>query len=61
MLPLFRGGNTAAASVLVRAGGLLEALIAYFEPAWEQGEPMARAGAESRIQLGRHAARKGWA
>ncbi|MFD9459432.1 helix-turn-helix domain-containing protein [Streptomyces sp. NPDC060027] len=117
MLPLFRGGNTAAASVLVHAGGLLEALVAYFELAWEQayplsprttgdrlveerpdamdefdarmlglvlagltdqavgarlgvsrrtvqrriGELMARAGAESRIQLGWHAARKGWA
>ncbi|MCX5001417.1 helix-turn-helix domain-containing protein [Streptomyces sp. NBC_00638] len=117
MLPLFRGDNTAAASVLVHAGGLLEALVAYFELAWEQayplsprttgdglveerpdaidefdarmlalvlagltdqavgarlgvsrrtvqrriGELMARAGAESRIQLGWHAARKGWA
>ncbi|MCT9007476.1 helix-turn-helix domain-containing protein [Streptomyces rhizosphaerihabitans] len=117
MLPLYRGRNTAAASVLVHAGGLLEALVAYFELAWEQayplsphttgdglaeqrpdaidefdarmlalvlagltdqavgarlgvsrrtvqrriGELMARAGAESRIQLGWHAARKGWA
>ncbi|MEV8036085.1 helix-turn-helix domain-containing protein [Streptomyces sp. NPDC086182] len=117
MLPLFSGRNTAAASVLVHAGGLLDALVAYFELAWEQayplsphtagdgvaeqrpdaidefdarmlalvlagltdqavgarlgvsrrtvqrriGELMARAGAESRIQLGWHAARKGWA
>jgi sugar-specific transcriptional regulator TrmB len=117
MLPLFSGRNTAAASVLVHAGGLLEALVAYFELAWDQayplsphptgdgvaeqrpdaiddfdarmlalvlagltdqavgarlgvsrrtvqrriGELMARAGAESRIQLGWHAARKGWA
>ncbi|MGW2785374.1 helix-turn-helix domain-containing protein [Streptomyces populi] len=117
MLPLFSGRNTAAASVLVHPGGLLDALVAYFELAWEQayplsphtagdglveqrpdeidefdarmlalvlagltdqavgarlgvsrrtvqrriGELMARAGAESRIQLGWHAARKGWA
>ncbi|MEU9135040.1 helix-turn-helix domain-containing protein [Streptomyces sp. NPDC048404] len=117
MLPLFSGRNTAAASVLVHVGGLLDALVAYFELAWEQayplsphtagdgvaeqrpdaidpfdarilalvlagltdhavgahlgvsrrtvqrriGELMARAGAESRIQLGWHAARKGWA
>ncbi|MEU4167155.1 helix-turn-helix domain-containing protein [Streptomyces sp. NPDC026665] len=117
MLPLYSGRNTAAASVLVHAGGLLDALVAYFELAWEQayplsphmagdglaeqrpeeidefdarmlalvlagltdqavgarlgvsrrtvqrriGELMARAGAESRIQLGWHAARRGWA
>lgn len=117
MLPLLPGRNTAAASVLVHAGGLLEALVAYFELAWEQayplslnmvadavtedrpdaidpldarvlnlvlagltdqaaatqlgvsrrtvqrriGELMLKAGAESRIQLGWIAARKGWA
>ncbi|MGI5373848.1 helix-turn-helix domain-containing protein [Streptomyces sp. CA-251387] len=117
MLPLLPGRNTAAASVLVHAGGLLEALVAYFELAWESayplsmntagddieetrddrideldarilglllsgltdqaaagqlgisrrtlqrrlGELMARAGAESRIQLGWLAVRKGWA
>ncbi|MFJ7965241.1 helix-turn-helix domain-containing protein [Streptomyces sp. NPDC096324] len=117
MLPLYSGRNTAAASVLVHAGGLLDALVAYFELAWEHayplsphtagdgiveqrpdgtdefdarmlalvlagltdqavgarlgvsrrtvqrriGELMARAGAESRIQLGWHAARRGWA
>jgi|UniRef100_A0AAU3HQ55 predicted DNA-binding transcriptional regulator len=117
MLPLFSGRNTAAASVLVHVGGLLDALVAYFELAWEQayplsphttgdgvaeqradaidafdarmlalvlagltdqavgarlgvsrrtvqrriGELMTRAGVESRIQLGWHAARRGWA
>jgi DNA-binding NarL/FixJ family response regulator len=117
MVPLLAGRNTAAPSMLVHAGGLLEALIAYFELAWERayplsantvgdrvtedrpdevdeldarilalllsgltdqavasqlgisrrtvqrriGELMVRAGAESRIQLGWHAARKGWA
>lgn len=115
MLPLFSGRNTAAASVLVHVGGLLDALVAYFELAWEQayplsphttgdgvagqradaidafdarmlalvlagltdqavgarlgvsrrtvqrriGELMTRAGVESRIQLGWHAARRG--
>ncbi|MER6348888.1 helix-turn-helix domain-containing protein [Streptomyces sp. NPDC001595] len=117
MLPLLPGCKPAAASVLVHAGGLPEALVAYFELAWERacplsmnsagddveesrddrideldsrvlglllsgltdqaaagrlgisrrtlrrrlGELMARAGAESRIQLGRPAVRKGWA
>ncbi|MGC4982312.1 MULTISPECIES: helix-turn-helix domain-containing protein [unclassified Streptomyces] len=117
MLPLFSGRNTAAASVLVHVGGLLDALVAYFELAWEHayplsphttgdgvaeqradaidafdarmlalvlagltdqavgarlgvsrrtvqrriGELMTRAGVESRIQLGWHAARRGWA
>lgn len=117
MVPMLPGRNTAAASVLVHAGGLLEALIAYFELAWVQayplsstmvgdavtengpdaidaldarvlslvlagltdqaaasqlgvsrrtvqrriGELMIKAGAESRIQLGWIAARKGWA
>ncbi|MEV6008919.1 helix-turn-helix transcriptional regulator [Streptomyces sp. NPDC051976] len=117
MVPLLPGRNTAAASVLVHAGGLLEALVAYFELAWRQsyplslnmvsdavterrpdvidpldaqvlnlvlagltdqaaasqlgvsrrtvqrriGELMVKAGAESRIQLGWIAARKGWA
>jgi DNA-binding NarL/FixJ family response regulator len=117
MVPLLAGRNTAAPSILVHAGGLLEALIAYFELAWEQayplsantvgdgvtearpdgideldarilalllagltdhaaasrlgisrrtvqrriGELMHRTGAESRIQLGWYAARKGWA
>ncbi|MDX2707349.1 helix-turn-helix domain-containing protein [Streptomyces sp. PA03-6a] len=117
MLPLLSGRNTAAASVLVHAGGLLDALVAYFELAWEQAYPlspraagdgvaeerpdgieefdarllalvlagltdeaaasrlgvsrrtvqrriaelMAKAGVDSRIQLGWHAARRGWA
>ncbi|MGW3244479.1 helix-turn-helix domain-containing protein [Streptomyces sp. NPDC001070] len=117
MLPLLSGRNTAAASVLVHAGGLLDALIAYFELAWEHAYPlspgaagdsvteerpdgieefdarllalilagltdeaaasrlgvsrrtvqrriaelMAKAGVDSRIQLGWHAARRGWA
>lgn len=40
MLPLLSGRNTAAASVLVHAGGLLDALVAYFELAWEQAYPL---------------------
>ncbi|MET7402959.1 transcriptional regulator TrmB [Dactylosporangium sp. NPDC005572] len=108
MLPLLSGRHTAAASVLVHASGLLDALIALFEELWEHAYPlwtdagtelepldrrilalllagltdqaiagqldtslrtvqrrihalMLRAGAETRIQLGWHAARKGWA
>ncbi|MGW2822391.1 helix-turn-helix domain-containing protein [Streptomyces sp. NPDC001443] len=118
MLPLLPGRRTAPASILVHHSGMLEALIAYFELAWERayplspntvdgggvtearpdgldemdarvlalvlagltdqaaagqlgvsrrtvqrriGELMLKAGAESRIQLGWIAARRGWA
>ncbi|WP_431683435.1 helix-turn-helix domain-containing protein [Kitasatospora sp. KL5] len=117
MVPLSSARNTAAASVLVHAGGLLDALIAYFETSWQAAFPiaantvgdglaesrpdeideldsrilalvlagltdqaaagqlgisrrtvqrritdlMARAGVETRIQLGWQAARRGWA
>ncbi|WP_405009125.1 helix-turn-helix domain-containing protein [Kitasatospora sp. NBC_01539] len=117
MVPLRSAQNTAAASVLVHAGGLLDALIAYFETSWQASFPisantvgdgltesrpgeideldsrilalvlagltdqaaagqlgisrrtvqrrltdlMARAGVETRIQLGWQAARRGWA
>ncbi|MGW3659020.1 helix-turn-helix domain-containing protein [Streptomyces sp. NPDC005151] len=117
MVPLLPGRRSAPASILVHACGLLEALIAYFELAWERayplspntvgdgvtevrpdgldemdarvlalvlagltdqaaagqlgvsrrtvqrriGELMLKAGAESRIQLGWIAARRGWA
>jgi len=116
MLPLPPGQNTGPASILVHASGLLDALIAYFEMAWERAYPLLpnatgdglletrpadlddldarvlslllagltdhavasqlgmslrtvqrrirvlldKAGAETRIQLGWHAARKGW-
>ena len=40
MLPLVAEHNTAPESVLVHAGGLLSALIAYFEVAWERAYPL---------------------
>jgi hypothetical protein len=40
MLPLAAERNTAPESVLVHAGGLLSALIAYFEIAWERAYPL---------------------
>ncbi|OIJ68035.1 helix-turn-helix transcriptional regulator [Streptomyces mangrovisoli] len=117
MLPLLPGRRTSPASILVHHSGMLEALVAYFELAWERayplspntvdggltegrsdaldemdarvlalvlagltdqaaagqlgvsrrtvqrriGELMLKAGAESRIQLGWIAARRGWA
>jgi sugar-specific transcriptional regulator TrmB len=116
MLPLLHDQNSAPESVLVQSSGLLDALIAFFEMAWEQAYPllanstgqelvetrpeideldsrilalllsgmtdqavagqlgssrrtvqrrihdlMVKAGAETRIELGWYAARKGWA
>ncbi len=117
MVPLLRGQNTAAASVLIHPSGTLDALIAYFEMAWSHAYPLkadpaagtvtevgpaepdaldrqilalllagltddtvanqlgtslrtvqrrirqmsVAAGAKTRIQLGWHAARRGWA
>ncbi len=40
MLPLAAERNTAPESVLVHAGGLLSALTAYFEVAWERAYPL---------------------
>jgi predicted transcriptional regulator len=40
MLPLAAERNTAPESVLVHAGGLLSALSAYFEIAWERAYPI---------------------
>jgi sugar-specific transcriptional regulator TrmB len=40
MLPLLAERNTAPESVLVQSGGLLSALIAYFEIAWERAYPL---------------------
>ena len=117
MVPLFSDRNTAAASILVHRSGLLDALIALFETAWEHAYPlsvntvadgfdesrpgeideldarilalilaglteqaaagqlgisrrtvqrrihdlMVKAGVDTRIQLGWHASRRGWA
>ena len=114
MVPLRSGHNTEPESVLIRASGLLDALIAYFDAVWSRAYPvvvdgdrvavspdgvdevdaqvltlllagltdqavasqlglslrsvqrriaalMAKAGATTRIQLGWHAARHGWA
>ena len=117
MVPLRSAQNTAAASLLVHAGGLLDALVALFEASWQAAFPlspntvgdgldesrpgeideldarilalvlagltdqaaagqlgisrrtvqrrmtdlMARAGVDTRIQLGWQAARRGWA
>jgi sugar-specific transcriptional regulator TrmB/DNA-binding CsgD family transcriptional regulator len=40
MLPLRAERNTAPESVLVHAGGVLSALIAYFETSWERAYPL---------------------
>ncbi len=40
MVPLPSRHNTAAASILVRPSGLLDALIAFFEAAWERAYPL---------------------
>jgi predicted transcriptional regulator len=40
LLPLAAERNTAPESVLVHAGGLLSALSAYFEAAWERAYPL---------------------
>ena len=40
MLPLAAERNTAPESLLVHAGGLLSALIAYYELAWERAYPL---------------------
>lgn len=41
MLPLRSGQNAGPESVLVRASGLLDALVAYFEAAWARAYPLA--------------------
>jgi predicted transcriptional regulator len=110
MVPLLSGANTAPESVLIRASGLLDALVAYFDDTWARAYPagapaqpgdgiddtdrrlvtlllagltdqavasqlgmslrsvqrristlMSSVGAATRIQLGWHAARNGWA
>ena len=40
MVPLLSGQNNAPESMLVQASGLLDALIAFFEMAWEQAYPL---------------------
>jgi DNA-binding NarL/FixJ family response regulator len=40
MVPLVSGQNTAPESVLVRASGLLDALIEYFEAVWTRAYPL---------------------
>jgi len=40
MVPLRSGHNTAPESVLIRASGLLDALIAYFDDTWSRAYPV---------------------
>jgi predicted transcriptional regulator len=40
MVPLVSGQNTAPESVLVRASGLLDALVEYFEATWARAYPL---------------------
>ncbi|MEZ0070001.1 DNA-binding CsgD family transcriptional regulator [Streptacidiphilus sp. MAP12-20] len=40
MVPLHSNQNTAAASILVHASGLLDMLVAFFESSWERAYPM---------------------
>jgi sugar-specific transcriptional regulator TrmB/DNA-binding CsgD family transcriptional regulator len=40
MVPLLDGHGSTAASVLVQSSGLLDALIAYFEVAWDRAYPV---------------------
>jgi sugar-specific transcriptional regulator TrmB/DNA-binding CsgD family transcriptional regulator len=110
MVPLLSGHNTAPESVFIRASGLLDALVAYFDDTWARAYPlgapagpgdgiddtdrqlltlllagltdqavasqlgmslrsvqrristlMSKVGAVTRMQLGWHAARNGWA
>jgi hypothetical protein len=51
MLPLMAGQNTAPASVLVRASGLLDALIAYFEATWARAYPLTSASQVSSTEV----------
>jgi predicted transcriptional regulator len=47
MVPLFSGRNTAPESVLIRASGLLDALVAYFDDTWARAYPVVSAAARS--------------
>jgi sugar-specific transcriptional regulator TrmB/DNA-binding CsgD family transcriptional regulator len=40
MVPLLSGHNTAPESVLIRASGLLDALVAYFDDTWARAYPV---------------------
>ncbi|NUR72785.1 MAG: helix-turn-helix domain-containing protein [Hamadaea sp.] len=40
MLPLLQDQNTAPASVLVQASGVLDAMIALYEEVWQRGRPV---------------------
>jgi sugar-specific transcriptional regulator TrmB len=40
MLPLLSDQNTAAASVLVHASGMLDTMIALFDEVWQRGQPV---------------------
>jgi predicted transcriptional regulator len=43
MLPLLSDQNTAAASVLVHASGMLDMMIALFDELWQRGQPVSGA------------------
>ncbi len=44
MLPLLSDQNTAAASVLVHASGMLDMMIALFDELWQRGQPVTAEG-----------------
>jgi DNA-binding CsgD family transcriptional regulator len=51
MLPLLSDQNTAAASVLVHASGMLDAMIALFDEVWRHSQPVAGAAESSLEEL----------
>ncbi len=56
MLPLLHGQNNAPQSMLVQSSGVLDALLAFFEMAWERAYPLLlSAGREAGRGAGREA------
>jgi len=50
MLPLLSEQNTAPASVLVHASGVLDSMIALFDEVWRRGQPVRGIGAGSPLE-----------